>query len=185
MSTGNNVDEISNSELQDWVEKAKRGESDAFRHIFELMNDQLFSYALSHTKSRDEAMDLVQETFIELWNALRKFRYLSRQQFYGFTYVILKRRLYRYYRRALTSVELEERFIADSYDMEVEDYRFLEKMIKKLPERYQELIRLRYWGELSFQEIAGCLNVKESTAKVWHHRAVRSLGSHLQGIELR
>ena len=169
------VSEIDDLELQNTVEKAQNRDCEAFREIFELMSGELFSYALSHIKSREDALDIVQETFIELWGALQKLSYRSRQEFYGFVYIILKRRLYRHYRKAGQSVELEERHVVDNYEIEVEDYRYLTKFIKTLPERYQELLRLRYWSSLSFREIALYMDIKETTAKVWHHRAIRKL----------
>ena len=177
------VKNIDDHRLEIWVKGAQEGDSEAFRHIFDLLSDQLFTYALSHTKSRDEATDLVQETFIDLWKALQKFTYKSKSQFYGFVYIILKRKLYKIFRRTLSSVELEETQIADSYEIKIEDYRYLEKKLHKLPERYQELLRLRYWSELSFSEIAACLNTNESTAKVWHHRALKVLNEQLQNSD--
>lgn len=178
------MSEIDSTELKEKIEKAQNGDTDAFQGIFEMLSDQLFSYALSHTKSRDDALDIVQETFIELWSALSKFRYNSRQEFYGFVYIILKRRLYRQYKKVKPSVELEERHIADNYEIEVEDYRYLERGMSKLPANYQELLRLRYWSYLSFAEIAACLRIKEGTAKVWHHRALKALKMGLQHIPI-
>lgn len=169
------MDKIDDQELKKWVEEAQQGNAEAFRAIFELISDNLFSYALSHTGSREDALDIVQETFIELWSSLAKFFYKSPQAFYGFVYIILKRRLYRYYKKARPSVELEERHMTECYEMDTEDYRYLYKFITKLREPYQELLRLRYWSALSFREIAAFMNIKEVTAKVWHHRAVKEL----------
>lgn len=167
-------------EIQEYIEKAKSGDEEAFRAIFEMLSGELFSYALSHAKSREDALDIVQETFIELWKALPKFSYSGRHKFYGFVYIILKRRLYRSYKRAVASVELEEHHISDTYEMEVEDYRHLHRLLTKLPQRYQELLRLRYWSSLSFREIAGYMNIKEATAKVWHHRAMKEIRQRAQ-----
>lgn len=79
------------------------------------MIDQLFSYALSHTKSRDDAMDVVQDAFIELWKSLQKFEYHGKNQFFGFVYIILKRRLYKYYRKRLSQGEFDPTLIAERY----------------------------------------------------------------------
>jgi len=169
------VNKIDDKELERWVGEAQQGNAKAFRAIFEMLSDNLFSYALSHTKTREEALDVVQDTFIELWGSLSKFSYKSPQAFYGFVYIILKRRLYRYYKKARPTVELEESHLTESYEMNVEDYRYLHKFITKLREPYQELLRLRYWSSLSFREIAAFMNIKEVTAKVWHHRAIKEL----------
>ena len=180
-----NVDEIDSTELQVLIERAAEHDMEAFQAIFELLNDRLFGYALSHTKSREDALDIVQETFIELWGALQKFHYASRQEFYGFVYVILKRKLYRNRKKAVISVELEERHIMDNYEIEVEDYRYLEKKMKTLPERYQELLRLRYWSSMTFREIASSMRINENTAKVWHHRAIELMRAGMQSFNTK
>jgi len=176
------VDEIESTELQRLIERAAEEDTGAFQAIFELLSDRLFRYALSQTKSRDDALDVVQEAFIELWKALPRFSYSSREEFYGFVFIILKRRIYRCRRKAVVSIELKEHNIADSYAVEVEDYRYLEKNLKKLPKNYQELLRLRYWSALTFREIAAFMNIKEGTAKVWHHRAIKSLRGSVAGL---
>jgi RNA polymerase sigma-70 factor (ECF subfamily) len=178
------MNEINETALQEYVAEAKAGNADAFRELYDFLSDQLFSYALSHTKGRDEAMDVVQDAFIELWKALKKFEYKSRGQFFGFVYIILKRRIYKYYKQNLSAQKLDATLIAESYEMEVEDYRYLEKKMLTLPGKYQELLRLRYWSELSFKEIAECLKINEGTAKVWHHRAIKALGGKLEALAL-
>lgn len=171
--------------LQDYIERAKNGDNEAFYAIFDLLNDRLFGYALSHTKSRDEALDIVQETFIDLWKALPSFVYKNNESFYGFVFLILKRKIYRYYRINPQTVELDEQYISESYVLEVEDYRYLEKVIGLLSEKYQEVLRLRYWSSLQFKEIAVCMNIKEGTAKVLHHRALKILQGELNNLIIK
>ena len=57
----------------------------------------------------------------------------------------------------------------------VEDHHDLLVNIVLLRKKYQEVLRLRYWSGLSYQEISKVLGVTEVTAKVWHHRAIESL----------
>ena len=165
--------------IEKLIKESKTGDQEAFRELFELLSDRLFSYALSHTRNREDALDLVQDTFIDLWNGLNRFSYKGEESFYGFVFLILKRKLYRHYKKQPRTVELDEKYISDNYVLEVEDYRHLERVIRGLPERYQELLRLRYWSQFSFKEIAAVMDVKEGTLKVWHHRAVRALQANL------
>jgi len=177
------VDEINPTELQELLERAQKRDAQAFQEIFELLSDRLFKYAFSRSKSRDDALDIVQEAFVELWKALEGFTFHSEKEFYGFVFIILKRRIYRYHKNSTTSVELEEHHIAENFDdIEIEDYRYLEKNIKKLPKNYQELLRLRYWSALTYSEIASFMNIREGTAKVWHHRAIKSLRGNLSAL---
>ncbi len=168
-----------NKSVEELIRESKAGNETSFHALFDLLSDRLFSYALAHTRNRDDALDLVQDTFIDLWNSLRKFTYRNDESFYGFVFLVLKRKLYRHYKKQPRTVELDEKYIADNYVLEVEDYRYLEKMMGTLPKNYQELLRLRYWSAFSFKEIAAVMDVKEGTAKVWHHRALRALNKGL------
>lgn len=165
--------------VEELISASKGGDEQAFRGLFDLLSDRLFSYALAHTRNRDDALDLVQDTFIDLWNALGKFKYKNDESFYGFVFLVLKRKLYRHYKKQPRTVELDEKYIAENYVIEVEDYRYLEKVMSTLPRNYQELLRLRYWSSFSFREIAAVMDVKEGTAKVWHHRALNALNTRL------
>lgn len=166
------------------IREAKTGDKHAFQGLFDMLSDRLFTYALAHTRDRDDALDLVQDTFIDLWNALHTFRYKNDESFYGFVFLILKRKLYRHYNKRVQSVEFDEKYITDNYTLEVEDYRYLEKIMGTLPQKYQELLKLRYWSAFSFKEIAAVMNVKEGTLKVWHHRAMGKLQGKLRELPI-
>jgi RNA polymerase sigma-70 factor (ECF subfamily) len=171
--------EKNNKSVEMLIEMSKAGDQSAFESLFDMLSDRLFSYALAHTRNRDDSLDLVQDTFIDLWNGLSGFTYRNEESFYGFVFLVLKRKLYRHYKKQPRTVELDEKYIVDNYMLEVEDYRYLEKVIGTLPKNYQELLRLRYWSAFSFKEIAAVMDVKEGTAKVWHHRAVQALNARL------
>lgn len=161
--------------LEKLVRLAKDGDTEAFRELFDTLSDRLFRYAASHVGDREAALDIVQDTFVELWGALKRFEWQSNEAFYGFVFVILKRLLARHYekkRKESTQLPAEAHFL-----VEVEDYRHLLKCMDSLSAEYREVLTLRYWSDLTFNEIASILHIKETTAKVWHHRAIQKLRS--------
>lgn len=172
-----------NKTLKRTVERAQNGNTRAFKTLFDSLSDRLFAYTVSHTKNRDDALDIVQETFIDLWSALPTLEYRSDESFHGFVFIILKRKLYKTYEMSKKTISIEE--IEMQYELQVnEDYRYLHKKIKILTPRYQELIKLRYWKGLPFQEIANVLDIPEATAKVWHHRAVQKLKGNVEKYDI-
>lgn len=168
------MDRSHKTTLEKAILGAKGGNAHAFRIIFEDMGDRLFAYTLSHTKNRDDSLDIVQETFIDFWAALQKFEYQSDEALYGFVFTILKRKLYKNYKTSNKTVSLEQIDIYEEDPLQ-EDYRHLHKRINTLVPKYRELLRLRYWLHMSFSEIANTLHIKKGTAKVWHHRAIQKL----------
>ena len=86
------MNEVKSQSAETLIASAKKGDKEAFQGIFDMLSDRLFTYALAHTRNRDDALDLVQDTFIDLWNALHKFQYKNDESFFGFVFLILKRK---------------------------------------------------------------------------------------------
>jgi len=161
--------------LQPLIKKALHGETEAFHEIVTLLQDRLFAYALSRTRQREDALDILQETFIDLWISFDGFEYSSDEEFLGFVYIILKRKLSRHFKKRADVVEFNEQHIKDSYDILYPDYQYIEGLLGHLGEQDRELLRLRYWSDLSFAGIAAVMGISENTAKVRHHRALSKL----------
>ncbi|MBI1956842.1 MAG: sigma-70 family RNA polymerase sigma factor [Candidatus Niyogibacteria bacterium] len=168
--------------LEQQIEEAKRENPEAFRAIFDEAGDRVFLYAASRTATREDALDIAQETFIDLWKALGDFHYRSDEEFWGFLFRIAKRKLAAYYRSQPAELSLD-RIPEPSYDMEPQDHRMLLGQVNALKSNYQELLRLRYWSDMTFAQIASVMNIPEVTAKVWHHRAVKKLQANLNAHE--
>jgi RNA polymerase sigma-70 factor (ECF subfamily) len=169
------VEPQNSKELKILVKESQEGSQTAFQEIFEKLNNRLFAYVLSHTSNREESLDIVQDVFIELWKSLKNFQYRSDEAFYGFVFIIAKRKLYRHHKSKRTNIPLSENEIDESYEIKVENYQYLLKSINMLALKYQDILKLRYWSQMTFREISSVLNIKETTAKVWHHRAIKKL----------
>lgn len=169
--------------LKDLIISSTEGDEHAFHLLYERLNDPLFKYVLSRTKSRDDSLDILQDIFIDLWKALETFSYSSDGQFYGFVFTITKRKLGKHYKSKRPTEELDENSLEHSYQLDVEkkdDMRILIKTVEKLDEKYRTVVELRYWSGLTFGEIGKLLEAKETTVKVRHHRALKMLETLLE-----
>lgn len=165
------------------VAKAKEGDHEAFRGLFEQTHARVFSYVLSHVSGRDNALDITQEAFIDIWKGLKSFRYRTDEEFYGFVFLVVKRKIYRYRKSRRLTILLDENAAEVAYEEpEHEDHRFLTRHIQSLATKYQELLRLRYWGGMKLAEAALVLGITENTAKVWHHRALKELKIKMENL---
>jgi len=70
-SDAEEADGVADGEL---VEKALAGDGDAFGQLFERRRQGLYLKAYSYLRSRDDALDMVQEAFVKAWSALSSFR---------------------------------------------------------------------------------------------------------------
>ncbi|MCP6719299.1 MAG: RNA polymerase sigma factor [Patescibacteria group bacterium] len=171
----------SNQELKILVEKSQKGNKDAFREIFDRFSDKFFAYTFSRTSNRDDALDIVQDTFIDLWKGLKKFKYRSNEAFHGFIFTIVKRKLSKHYKSKDKVVSLDRISEKDMGQSKIgqEDHQYVLKHVDALDPKYQDLLRLRYWSGMTFGEIASTLNITETNAKVRHHRALKKLKINL------
>ena len=164
--------------MENMLERAKTDES-AFREIYDITIDRVFSYTLLRVRSKDDAKEIVQEIYLSFWKSLPKFRYISDEHFYGFLWQVVRRRIIKY-----RSVKRETVSIEDIYDVpedvsEKEDYRHLLKYVTNLTEKERSVVELRYFENYAFKEVADALGVTESNAKVLHHRAIANLKKNL------
>jgi RNA polymerase sigma factor (sigma-70 family) len=165
--------------LEPLLAKAAADES-AFKLLYEFTADKVFRYFLARTGGRQESLDLMQNTYAELWKGLRRFTYQSDEQFYGYLFTIARRMMIKSWRLHKTSapLELAEGIIAEGEGRE--DYRALFAGVDTLAQKQRLVIRLRYFSDFSFAEIALALGTTENNAKVLHHRALQALQSMKQ-----
>ncbi len=166
--------------LETLLAQAAAYDEASFKLLYEMTADKLFRYFLARTGERSESLDLVQNTYVELWRSLPKFTYKSDDHFYGYLFQIARRAMIKSWRLHRLSAPLEQAehlFVEGEHK---EDYRKLCAGIRALPRAQQMIIRLRYFSDFSFAEIALALAITENNAKVLHHRAIAALQSMKQ-----
>jgi len=155
------------------IKKCRAGDSDAFRHIVERYQAQAIGHATSILGSHEDALDAVQEAFIDAFQALDRLD-LDRP-FYPWFYVILRNRCYKLARRRKTremSNSDEMEILAPTATMQPEDSMLIEQAMLALSTEDRELITLRHLDGLSYQELAERLEVPAGTimSRLYHAR---------------
>jgi RNA polymerase sigma-70 factor (ECF subfamily) len=157
--------------------------------------DGLYGYAMVLVRNPAEAADLVQETYVRALKAKLSLRPSSNMKSWLFTILrnIWLNQL-RHRRRAPQIVELEAReAIADvaietskdphaQYESKMEQER-VRNAIQQLPEEFREIILLREYEELSYQEIATMLDCPVGTVMSRLARARAKLRACLSANE--
>jgi len=176
------------------VQRARRGDQEAFAALVTEHQRYVYNLALRVLKNEEEALDLGQETFVRAWTALPNFR--GQSQFRTWLYRIVTNLCYNRLpglRRSLN--ELGDEVIADLPELDpafdnpargVESHElrtYLHKAIDELDEHYRLLISLRYQNELSYEEIASTLNLPLGTVKTGLFRAKEQLRRTLESYQ--
>ena len=141
------------------------GDRDAFLSIYESHYQALFSYGFSLTASKEQTKDCIQELFLEIWNKHDSInKDVVNIRSYLFTW--LRRKISKEFKRLdgekCTSelidnfsdnvLPYEDLLIAFQQSEEKKDK--LSAALKKLTKKQLEVIRLKYFENLSYEEIA-------------------------------
>ena len=162
------------------IERCKAGDKEAFRHLVEHYQAEAIGHAIAILGIREDAMDAVQEAFIDCFQTLDRVDLTRR--FYPWFYVNLRNRCYklgsgRKKREMSTSNEME--ILAPSASIQPEDTMLLEQAMLELPAEDRELITLRHLDGLSYQELAERLEVPQGTIMSRLHHARKRLRDKL------
>ena len=163
--------------LEHLVQGSVAGDTEAFRVLAVRLDAKIFGYVRSRASSRDEALDLTADILVDVWRALRSFRYESDPAFYRFVYTIAKRHLYRSWRKEkLLSLEdvASEPSVTPAYEN-----ASVSVAVEKLPRSDRDIVVLRHWSGFSFKEIGDQLGMNETAIRVRHHRALTKLRASL------
>lgn len=161
-----------------------RGDRAAFKELFERYAEKLERLMLRELYAREEAHDLVQQTFLQLHRA--RFDFDPEQRFKPWLYTIalnLKREHFRRRRRrpeTLGSVA-DERAAPPGAHEAFEAQRSLAWALAQIPEEHRTVIELHWFDGLSFAEVAKCLGIGAVAAKVRAHRGYQRLRKLLEG----
>lgn len=168
-------------ELRAHITECVAGDTESFRKLYEHLVDRIFAYLRSRSNTKEQATDLTQEVFTELWQALPRFTYHSREQFYAFVFIIAKRKLIKLYEQnGRAPVLLDEETMSPvTDDTPRESHDMLMRALSILDPQTREIITLHHWSRYTFGEIAELVNMTESAVRVRHHRALKTLHEHL------
>lgn len=158
----------------------KEEEKQRFINSYNEWSDDLFRYAFFKISNREVALDIVQDTFTKAWEWITSDKEVTNLR--AFLYKILKNLIIDYYRKKKSeSLDnlLDEGFDFGYDEMETIESNLLGKdlwiKVKKLDEKYQEVITLRYMNDLSITEISEVINESENNVSVRIHRGLIKL----------
>jgi RNA polymerase sigma-70 factor (ECF subfamily) len=157
------------------------GDRDAFGAIVERYQRVLFTVAVRMLGNRDDANDATQNAFVKAYQHLRSFD--PGRRFFSWIYRILVNECQNQMRDRRPVEPLPPDLAvgdspADALDAE-ERRRRVQSAIVALPPDYREVIVLRHFGELSYDEIADALGVTTEIVKSRLHTARQRLSRML------
>jgi len=177
------------------IARAKAGEEKAFRVLLGKYQGPVFSICLRMVRNRDQASDLAQDVFLKVFTMLE--RYDSSYAFSSWLFKITSNLCIDYLRKRRIETfpmdspidgvdgEFTRQYEAPDPTPETlmirkEQMETLQEAIDDLPTHYRMIILLRHQQNLSYDEIAGTLEIPLGTVKARIHRAREMLKNRLK-----
>lgn len=187
--TDENTHILSSKAKEDMVliKQAVEGDEKAYEKLMNRYKKSVYFMLLKMTQNKDDAEDLTMESFAKAFKSLHKFN--PQYAFSTWLFRIASNNCIDFIRRNKmktfsinTPVETDNGTIdnfdlpdnlelPDDYANRMDKAKFLRSMVEKLPKTYATLIQLRYYEELSYEEIANIIGVPIGTVKAQLHRA--------------
>lgn len=130
--------------------------------------------------------DLVQDTLVVIWKKLPDFQ--GRSSLETWVYRICCLELMNAIRRGRRSrrelVREEELFEREEYESQDEhgEYEALYQALERLKPEENDVIRLKHFGELTFDQIGKRLGISDNTAKTRYYRGLKRLQASLSRV---
>lgn len=143
--------------------------------------DAIFRYCHFRISNRELAKDLTQETFTKAWKYIADGKEIENIK--AFLFKIAGNLVIDEYRKVKQS-SLEELQERDGFDVESKDdekivfsseVERVRLVIEELPDKYKEVITMRYVSDLSPKEIAEAIGESENVVSVRLNRAVKKM----------
>lgn len=177
-----------------WLDEARQGDKNAFGKLVGAYQGPIFNLAYRMLGNAGEAEEAAQEVFIRAYTRLETYK--PNHKFSTWMLSIASNYcidLLRKRRALLLSIDeplpphpalMSDRNLgpeAQAVDRDRKD--LVQGLLAELPEDYREAVVLRYWYELSYDEIAEVMDTTVSAIKSRLFRARRQLAEVYDGID--
>ena len=168
---------LSESPDQELVKKYLNGDNSSFEVLLKRHKSRVFAFIMSKDKNRDITEDIFQDTFIKVINSLQKGKYNEEGKFLPWMMRIAHNLVIDHFRKEskIRKVRPTNEFnifdIINNSDRGQDEemirnrvHSDLNMLIKDLPEDQMEVLKMRYFEDMSFKKISAITGVSINTA---------------------
>ncbi|OHD61442.1 MAG: hypothetical protein A2014_01910 [Spirochaetes bacterium GWF1_49_6] len=172
--------DIQADEIDLWAEKSRDGDRNAFGKLYDRYMPPIYRFVYYRVYNKGLAEDLTSQTFLKAVENIASYD-RKKGKFSSWLYRIARNLVIDYYRSRKKTVELDETWDIPS-DIDIEDdvhrkdmAERLKVLMRILSGEQREIVVMRLWQELPYNEIAGILGKTEAGCKMMFSRAIAKL----------
>ena len=158
----------------------------AFRQLISLYSKPLYSHIRNIVLDHDDTDDVLQNTFIKIFQNLKNFK--GESKLFSWIYRIATNEALTFIsqrskKSGISNEEVLEKrtqnLQADSYFNGDEVQLKLQQAIAKLPEKQQLVFKMRYFEEIKYEDMSHILGTSVGALKASYHIAVKKIEEYL------
>ena len=190
------TDEQHSAHLKSLLAATARKDASAFRSLYDATSAKLFAFAHRILIKRELAEEVLQESFVNIWNNASSYQASLAAPMTWMT-TIVRNKAFDMLRRLDNTVEID----ADTFDKEVMnalestsptpiealqmsgDAKALARCLSKLEGLHRQAIALAFYHDLSHSEVADQMKLPMGTVKTWIRRGLEKLRLCLSKLE--
>jgi len=182
------VSNISDDEILALLRNEHSYES-GFRKLMQKYQERLYWHIRRMVFEHDDANDVIQNTFVKVFRSIDRFE--GKSQLYTWLYRIATNEaitfLNKKKKKSTSSIDNEElnlsnQLKADEYFDGDEAQRRLQQALTILPEKQRLVFNMRYFDEMSYQEISEVLDTSVGALKASYHHAVKKIEGYFREV---
>lgn len=167
------------------VARIKGGEREAFSELVGLYQKKIFIFAYGFFPNREDALEIVQETFMRVFEKIADFH--QDYSLSGWIYRLTHNICIDYYRKFAKKNALENNFadipekhlaVADNCQAVLESRQMsaaIDRAAENLSLKQKSVFTLKYSQGMKLQQVAEIMDVSLGTVKTLHYRALRKI----------
>jgi len=166
------------------VRHAQKGDKDALDKLVRKYYDRIYSFCYHHTNDREVAEDICQDTFVSMLEHMSEYKHYHK--FLNYLYVIAGNKCRDFYKKKKPVYldEVPETVQQAGYQIsELEENTVIKALVNNLPAELREVVILRFYMGLKYQDIAKILQISNSLVKYRVKKAISCLQMEMEGSD--
>ena len=168
---------LSNLSDQELVKNYINGDNSSFEVLLNRHKNRVFAFIMSKIQNKDLSEDIFQDTYVKVVNSLQKGKYNEEGKFLPWVMRIAHNLVIDHFRKQkkmqmirsnndfdIFDVIKDSKINADEKLIKDQIFSDLNSLIDKLPSDQKEVLKMRYYEELSFKKIAEHFDISINTA---------------------